>query len=150
MPLTQLRNMVVTAVNEHTLFPRYIILVLDIDMIQRTGHFDFGLSMIIERQVKWLSIEICRLIKAYKTRIVFIEKLPIRAKKDKYPTVIWMGALCHIVFNDNDKRKKFNDSLQYVCQGVKDTFMLRPKLIWDFNNRNLVVKTHNSTHYRIT
>ena len=141
--LARMRNLLVTAINKQMLLPKYILVVLEMDMCNECSYDDFGLSLVMGTNLKWIANEYHRLLTAYK------DTLPEKAKKYRYPEILWVSPPRHALFNDNDKRKKYDGCLNGIAPLFPEMSVLRLKQKWEFNDGKLAVINHKK-EYRIT
>ena len=129
----RIRNSVVEAINQQVIFPKTIIVVLEDDLIQATNHFTDGISQVLGGLIDWLANEVYRIINAHK------ERLLTKARKFKYPHVLWVALVHHKNFskNENFYRKKMNICLYSVTALFRqmDVLMLNT---WDPQDSALV------------
>ena len=114
--------------------PKYLVVILDDDLIRWLKFEDFGISEVMGRTIKWLAYQIDRVIKAQ------INYLPKKAIRYKQPQVIWIGASNHHDFANNVTRKKFNDCISSIVDIFPNMKILKPIKGWDYNNHRLVAK----------
>ena len=141
--LGRIRNNLIKAINKETLFPKAIIMVPDNDISRNTDFDNFGVSKIFGENLNYLLNDIHHIILSHK------DVLPLKAKKYRYPTVIWMVPPGHGVFSDNGKRQKFTKCLDTVAQLHNEMKVMKLK-DWSFNDVNLVVQANNMGGYRFT
>ena len=129
----RVRNCLVEAINEHVLLPKFIIVILEDDLIRAVHHYSDGISNILSTLTKWMASEFHKLLSAHK------ESLPTKARKFKYPQVLWTAAVHNKSFsaNANYYRKKFNTCLLSVAESFREmeVAMLHT---WDMHDRSLV------------
>ena len=87
--LSRMQNSLAAAINKEVLLPKAIIIVLEDDLLKIANHFKAGADKILEPWIQWITKEFHRSIVAYK------EKLPSKARKFKYPTILWVPAMIH-------------------------------------------------------
>ena len=141
--LARMRNLMVNAINRYTLLPKYIVVILETDLADECKYDDFGMSHVMGTSLKWLANEYHRIILAHK------DKLPEKAKKFNYPQILWISPPRHALFNDNNKRKKFDSCLAGVAPLFPEMNVLRLKQKWEFNDGKLAV-VNQKGEYRIT
>ena len=128
--LSRTRNVLVKALNDHNRLPKVILMVLDVDLLKAINHTKnkFGVSLEGGILLEWLVAEIHKSVKIRK------DQLPEKCKRPGEPHVIWMGLPLASVFTDNEKREKFNNSLQKLIPPYEDMSVLQPRKGWDSNN----------------
>ena len=70
-------------------------IVPDNDICKNTNFDDFGISKIFGEDLNYLLNDMHHTLLAHK------DTLPDRAKKFKYPTIMWIAPPGHKVFTDN-------------------------------------------------
>ena len=104
----RLRNIMVTALNDNVKLPKYIILVIEDDIIRCVNFDKPGVSTVFRIGLKWLADELHDLVINGK------KVLPHKAKKFAYPQIFWVTIEQHHRFSNNMIRHKFNQSLETV------------------------------------
>ena len=127
------RNNFVEAINEYTLLPKVVVVVLDNDIVKSTNHYETGAALAMGPQIDWLATELHRITTAHK------ERLPTRARKFRYPQFLWVTAIKHDKFSDNEFREKFNDGVVSVAALHREMHVLKLHS-WDPMDRNAVSK----------
>ena len=141
--LGRIRNNFIKAINKEILLPKLIVVVMDND-VSRNIHFDnFRISKIFGENLNYMLNNVHRIILGHK------DTLPARAKKYKYPTIMWITPPGHIVFSDNGPRQKFAKCVDTVAQLHNEMRVMKLKQ-WDFADKSLVVETNNMGGYRFT
>ena len=131
--LGRLRNVMVTAIKEHHLLPKAIIIVLDDDLTNGIrSHFSYVFGALLH----WLCEEYSKIIEGYK------DKLPVKSVKTEYPTIIWIAPPQHAGFTNNPIREKMDKVMKKTIEDFNGQIMLRMKKIWDPQDTRL---THNGT-----
>ena len=129
--LACLQNIMAKAMDEHNKFPKYIIYVVEDDLL-RCINFDQGeIAAIFQSILNWLTEEVHWLIQTRKNA------LPTRAKKYLYPQVFWAALPLHLALN-NRIRQNFNSGLESSSASHNEMKVLKIKRIWSFDNANLV------------
>ena len=78
--LSRLRNSLVRAINAQILLPKFILVILDDDIMDAIDHYKTGISYGIGWILEWLINEFHKLVSSHK------ERLPTKSQKYKYPT----------------------------------------------------------------
>ena len=126
----------VGAVNDQIIMPKLIVIVPDNDIIQYIARIKAGFSRSVARMLDWLMKEHNRIIDSMK------DHLPMKAKKNGYPQIMWIAPPYHVGFGkrNNDKRECFNKMLEEVAKTHSDTSVLHLKKVWEPENNNLFLK----------
>ena len=130
--LNRLRNSLLQGINEKSKLPKYIIVLLDDDLIEYLGYAGQGVSALLGDCVEWLCKEFTNLIDLAKSC------LPTKASKTGYPQIYWVAPPHHANFDNNQARTKITNVLENVLVQYKDIRMIRMKEIWNYNNSNFV------------
>ena len=86
--LARIYNAFIKALNENHHLPRYVIILLDKDIIVYIDHFDFSISKTIEDVLKWLLININQAIETRKQDL--LGKRPGAISSLSEPRLIWV------------------------------------------------------------
>ena len=122
--LSKVRNVLVSALNDHQHLPKLIVMVLENDLIQSIQHNNFGVSLEGGILLEWLINETYRIILTRK------DQLKNKFKCPGEPHVIWIGLPLHVSFPDNDKRTKFNNSLRKIVPMFNKMSVMQPRKGW--------------------
>ena len=102
--LSRIRNTMVTFLNKKDKLPKYLLIVLDDDLIQALDYQGFGVSTMYGEWLEWLVAEISKVVAKRK------EQLPWKAVKDDYPMIYLCTAPIHRnqPEKERDSRMKWN------------------------------------------
>ena len=119
--LARVLNSVIEGLNNKERLPKYVVVLLDKDLIENLDYFDYGIAEVLDECVYWLVKEIN---KAFETR-----RDDLRSKRAgalgtaTEPCIIWLAMIQHPIVNDGrmkeiySKRGKFNRALKdAVCK----------------------------------
>ena len=129
--LARLFNHLVTALNTPPyVLPRYILIIIDRDLITNAELYDYGVSRTLEDTLKWILINIDQTIETRKEDLV--EKRPCAVSTTSEPRLVWINMIKH---PDNSMNKqvyslsrKFNEILERVIAGNKRSHYLKLEL----------------------
>ena len=127
LPLSRIRNLITKAHNRFNRLPKYIILVLEDDVVNATDYNDYGLALAYQRLVEWLAREYHRAVLSIK------EKLPSKAIANNCPHIIWIAPSLHKNYANNIRRRKYTSALEAASREYskfEDMQVLRLKA-WD-------------------
>ena len=93
--LGRIRNALAMAINENDKFPKYIIVVIDADILDVIHFSKPGIAKLLNQTLTWLIDEFHACISDRKA------SLPEKAKKYMYPQVFWITLPQHKFFTDN-------------------------------------------------
>ena len=118
------------------MLPKYILVVLDDDLIEFLKFEGVGMSQMLGHWLTWLMKEFKSLIDKRKGL------LPAKAKRHAEPCIYWFLAPLHWGFTNtkNESRKKLNFCMESILKGRSDMRVIRfkDKDIWDYNDKSLV------------
>ena len=129
--LGRVRNTLAAAMNKHDKMPKYILIVLDDNLIDVVKYTKPGVSEIFGRSLKWLAAEVHEAITDRK------EELPKKAKKYLFPQVFWVALPQHKNFDNNQLRFKFNNCMESVVGQHKEMKMLKIKRRWNYEDNSV-------------
>ena len=132
--LNRLRSAFVDGINEKCKLPRFVVLVLDDDLIEFLRYEDQGISSLIGSWVEWIAKKLIALKDLAKS------SLPGKATKDGYPQFYWVAPPHHRNFYNNFARTKLTNVLESVFKTQNDMRVIRMKEKWDYENLELVDK----------
>ena len=121
-------------INKNKPLPKYILVVLDDDLITFLNLNDSGVATLQGTWVEWLVKEFNSLIDGR------MSQLPKKVKKHEV-FFYWISAPTHSLFSKdrNALRIKFNLSLESVIRHQPNMRIIRLKELWDPKNMKLVV-----------
>ena len=135
-PISRIRNCLVHALNNNTMLPTLIVMVLEDDVIKMVRKEKQAISVNLGTLLNWLVNEVHRCIETHK------EFLPLKAKKHDFPHVLWIAPPLHCNFSDNcnECRVKFNKCLKSIISLFPEMTTLRMVKLWDIEDNNLYVR----------
>ena len=101
--------------------PRYIIMLLDNEMIKSVSYRGFALSDIIRRIYSWLAMQVDRAIRSVKDHC---KRIPAKCRRKYKPQVIWLAVPEHKNLADNYKRAQTNEITAEVLEKYQDMKMV--------------------------
>ena len=129
--LGRMRNLLTSALSDRPLLPKLIILVPDDDLIRVIKAKSTYLEDTFTRVLRWLMKEYECIVLTHK------EFMPVKSKRENVPFFIWIEAPFHTNFNDNERRRMFNNVLQEVAKSFDKVAVLSMKKIWEPEDPNL-------------
>ena len=138
----QLQNTFASAINKSNSLPKYILVVLNDDLITFLKYDKEGAAGMLGNWLMWLSEQLSELIKTRK------EKLPVKAKKDHEPCIYWAMAPTHQNFNArcNIIRKKYNSCLETLFKGNTLIRILKLRDHWNPSDSSMVINDTITKH----
>ena len=125
--------LIANALQERIYLPKAFVFVFDNDIINASRFTKEESSLGFDKILTYLLTAVHRLIKTYK------EKLPMKAKRDFFPHMIWISPPDHISFPDRIVWAKFGESLEKVVVPFDEMCTLKLKKIWDPENPALYI-----------
>ena len=124
--LKRMYNALVKAINDQHVLPKAIIIVVNDDIIDTFDHYKIGFSQAIGCIIEWLGNQLHHVITSYK------EKLPSKARKFKFPTLLWTEIPQHEMYvHYNDFKQKYNRAIDRMASLFREMEVLHLKT-WNF------------------
>ena len=130
--LNRLRSSLIQGINDQSKLPKFIIVILDDDIIEYIGYTGQGSSALMGKCIEWISNEFENLVEMTK------KSLPPKAVKEGYPQFYWVAPPHHKNFHDNGARTKLTNVLEISCKSAKNMRLIRMKEIWQYTNDELI------------
>ena len=135
--LSRLRNGLVTALNEHAVLPKVIVMVPDDDIINQVKDDpNTNLSFYYERLMSGLCNLLNKSVDCYK------DMIPLKAKRETIPHFLWIAPPQHCYFSEDNKSRReiFSNAVNVAVAAQKNMTMLKLVKFWDMDNSNLFLK----------
>ena len=132
--LSRFRNTLATVINDKGKLLKYLICVMDADLVEFLNFHNCGIASIIGNWLEWIMAEMKAMITTRK------EKLPPKAVKADYPQIYWVAAPLHMNFTDDETnaRRKLNLCMQSIMKQEQNMRVIQLKEYWDSENLDLV------------
>ena len=130
--LSRIKSSVARAITSCIKLAKYIIVILDDDLIRYLDYYEGGLAGIYGEWLEWLMEQMNILFKERR------EILPPKAVNYGYPQVYWVGPPHHKLFFDNRERKCMGNCIESVCKLYDNFRLIRMKEIWSYDDTTLV------------
>ena len=130
--LSRILNTLAAGINEVFRLPKYLVVILDDDLIQYLNYDGYGCATCYGEWIEFLVEGFKDLFQDAK------DKLPKKAVKDSFPWTYWVTAPRHKFFRNNSAHTKFNNTLEATIKSQPNMRLIKLKEIWDFENMNLV------------
>ena len=114
--------------------PKYILVILEDDIIRETNFADCGLAQYYERQLRWVISEYRKAIDTIK------DYLPNKAKNRKYPKIVWVSPSIHDNYDNNMLRKKFCKVIESLTKFNENMESRRINQGWDMHDNGIYLK----------
>ena len=133
-PISRLLNALITAFRSKAHLPKLIMIILEDDIIRYTGYNDYGVTALYGRLINFLSMEIVKIVDAYKKEI-----FPQKAVNQNWPQIVWVPPTMHANYHnsDNTLRKKFSNELDLQIDNQQYMHVIR-FANWKFDDYPLV------------
>ena len=132
--LARILNCFITAMNENRSrqLPRVIIVIPDCDIVKNIHHYNFGVSYILGRAIRWITSQMERLIKAKKEAMKKRRAGSICASD---PKIIWVKMFERPIRAEYMAiRSKFNALLEEsLCSRIQSYIMSPEVSAYDFD-----------------
>ena len=137
--ISRLCNLMVTALAKDKKLPKYIIIVIEDDILTEIKiHQDMNLlGKTCNQVLEWLMKEFHRMTLEFK------EHLSNKARRYKFPQFIWIIPPFHINFENNDARVEFATALEVASDLYTSMHALELKKIWNEHDTKLFVHENN-------
>ena len=114
--LSRIRNVLVTALNQHEKLPRFLCVIIDNDILRFINHNKHGINLELGTYLEWLLAEFDRILN------IHVEQLPCKCRiaDQNFPHVLWFGLPINMGCRDNELRIVFNKSLEQVIPKFKE------------------------------
>ena len=131
--LGRIRNAIVYALNKFDKLLKYILLVMDDDIIHCVNFNKPGCSEIFGRDLNWLANKF--------HDVIFTRKndLPKKARRYLFPQVFWVLLPIHKDLETNQMRVRFNQCVEAVVECHKEMKPLKIHRHWDYQVSDAVV-----------
>ena len=129
--LGRITNTIPVALNKHDKLPKYIVIVLEADLMKCINHKDVGIARIYSDCLNYLADSFHNNIFDRK------ESLPKKSARYLYPHVFWVALPLHKSFNNNNYRNKFSAAMGEVITNFKEMKLLKMRKHWDYENQQL-------------
>ena len=126
--ITRIVNSLIEAIKEHRRLPKYLVVIIDLDMLRDVNVFDQSAAQIINELVRWLVRQVDMILR--RKKMDFFGK-KAWSKSGFTPMTIYIRMLRRIrSFNDHSRmagichlRAKFNDTLNDAIAKVDQYIM---------------------------
>ena len=130
----RIRNNVLRAINSYVSLPKFIIMVIEYDIMKKINTSNLNekqVRNICLKLVRWLVNEVRKLLAAHN------DYLPKRAKRES--KVVWILPTLHHNYysHENQVRIVLGQTLQTYAAQVENNLALELKQVWDENDASL-------------
>ena len=121
--VARLRNCMVHTYNNYQILPKWVIWIVENDIIKALKYTDFGVTESYQAVLTWLFDELKTI------RNELRDALPFKAKKYEWPYFLWIEPTLHRSYGDNEIRKIFTESLKQVSAKHEESITLAPSRV---------------------
>ena len=111
-PLARIQNNLIRALANRSEIPKYIVVVLEDDVIKFLNYNDYGVSELYGKTIDYLFRELKNITTSFKN------KLPQKARRITWPFFIWLTPTTHANYSNNALRKKFGHEMDALINGT--------------------------------
>ena len=130
--LIRLKVTLSKAIEKRVKLPRFIVVVLDNDLIQFLAYVNKGIAMLLGEWFEWL-------VECYSNLCAQRKKLlPLKAVKEGYPQLYFIAPPRHGFFNDNEERKILFHCMEATVKSFDDVRLVKMMELWNFKDQELV------------
>ena len=125
--ISRILNTFISAINDEKVLPKYVVFVLDDEIIQFLKYKSYGVSTMYGTLLEWLVKNVDDAIQTAK------KNLPSKAVNEHYPQLYWVAAFQHKNFKDsNSVHAKYNLCLESIIKLYPSMHVLRGHDFWKF------------------
>ena len=130
--LSRLKGTVSKAIEKRLKLPRFVVVVLDNDLIQFLAYINKGMASLIGELFEWLVECMLQLLKDRKSI------LPDRAVQDDYPQLYFVAPPRHRCLPDNNERKLLLNCMEATAKVFENARIIKMIEHWSFSDLDLV------------
>ena len=135
--IARLHNTVVKAMRTRGILPKFIIFLLEDDIIDYLNYNDYGVSEMYGRIMEYVLREINSSINEFRSM------LPSKAKRENFPQILWLEPTLHKNYRNLSLRKKFCVIISEIVPRYENNMIWRLKKPWDPDSNNHVSSFQN-------
>ena len=130
--LTRLKSFFSRAVDKRIKLPRFVVVVLDNDLIQYLAFIKKGVETLLGEWFEWVMVCFTELCKARCTQ------LPKKAVRDDYPQLYFVAPPKHKRFGDNNAQQTLLNCMETTVKIYDNVPLIKMIELWNFNDEELV------------
>ena len=130
--LARIFNAVVGGLNDRVRIPRYIMFIIDSEILEAVDHNNFGIQQILSETLDWLARNVDKVIDLRREDVRM--KRPGAISSSGEPRLIWTKMVVRPIIQDPTKghlyaqSRKFNDILEETVQKYKHSHIMELKV----------------------
>ena len=132
--ISRIEGLFAKGLNRMKKLPKYVIIILDDDLIQFLGYDNQGLSGILGSWIECLIKTLDDMVTERK------ENLPKKVLNEDYPMIYWVTCPHHKFYKNNHAHTKFNACLE-VAMKLKNNMRVIKMKTWEFENNHLLYES---------
>ena len=132
--VSRLRNCVVNCYNATQKIPKWIVIIVENDLIKFLKYTEYAVTDAYEAVLNWIFDEL------KEVRDEIRKRLPFKTKKNGWPYYLWIEPTMHKSYSDLVQRRAFLESLRKVSSGHNESITLPLQQGWDDNNEDLFME----------
>ena len=127
----RIRNSLVNLINQKNLIPKWVLVVVEDDIINTKGYEQNRASVFFGKVLEHLMKEFNQIIDEFKSMI------PTKAKKHDWPYFLWIVPTIHRHYFNLEEREKFNKCLTTVEALHDNVICLELEQLWNPTDRRI-------------
>ena len=129
----RLRNSLVNLVNQQTFIPKWVVVVVEDDIIK-----SFDATRTANQESAYYGSVLEHIMKEHNTIMdEFKDMIPDKAKKHGWPFFLWVVPTLHEIYDNNSARDKFIRCLKMVENLHDNVISLELEQVWSSTDRSL-------------
>ena len=129
--MCRLVNCFINAFNTKMKIPKWIVIVMEDDLIRNLPTRNKGMTAAYKKSISWMMTEQKKAVNRFKCY------LPTRAKKHmNWPMIVWITPTLHVFYHNFNQRKKCTRALRAAADD-HDIIILPLRQVWDYKNTDL-------------
>ena len=132
--VSRLRNCVVNCYNTTQKIPKWIVIIIENDLIKFLKYTEFAVTDAYEEILNWIFNELKDI------RDEIRKQLPFKAKKGGWPYYLWIEPTKHKSYSDLEQREVFVNTLRKVSSSHNESITLPLQQGWSDSNDDLFME----------
>ena len=132
--LIRLKVTLAKAIEKKIKLPRFVVVVLDNDLVQFLAFVNKCMASLIGEWFEWIAACYTELCSQRK------DKLPCKAKRFDFPQIYFVAPPRHRNFIDNEERKILMNCMEATAKTMDNVRVVKIMEIWNPNNLELVAE----------
>ena len=124
-------NSLIAALMRKGEIPKYLIIILEDDLIEYLNYNDYGVTEMLGKLVDYMARNIKNIFCDFKAH------LPTKAKRVGWPHIVWLAPTTNNGFNNNTLRKKLSNEIHGVVSQIAGMTCLKLRQVWNIDDFSL-------------